>query len=121
MKFTQDPSSAVTIRAVDRGSIKIGDTIHSNHLVLHAHGIGPEWPVSTVNDLHFSDFADHIDEKTEIVLLGTGWQTVVPPREIVFAMARQGCGFEFMETPAACRTFNILASEDRNVSAFLLI
>ena len=121
MKFIQDPSSEVTIRSVERGSIKIGDTIHSQHLVLHSHGVGPEWPVTTVDDLTFSDFAGHIGEQTEIVLLGTGWQVQMPPRDIVFAMARQDCGFESMETPAACRTFNILVGEGRNVSAFLLL
>ena len=57
----------------------------------------------------------------EIVILGTGWKTQRPPRELVFAMARRGIGFECMDTPAACRTFNILLSEGRDVAAILII
>ena len=29
---------------------------------------------------------------------------LMPPRELVFALARKGIGFETMDTPAACRT-----------------
>ena len=47
--------------------------------------------------------------------------TMLPPRELVFALARKGIGFEAMDTPAACRTFNILIGEDRDVAAVLLI
>jgi uncharacterized protein len=39
----------------------------------------------------------------------------------MFALARKGIGFETMDTPAACRTFNILVSEGRDVAAVLVI
>ena len=62
-----------------------------------------------------------IAQAPEIILFGTGWNTVLPPRDVVFDLARKGIGFETMDTPAACRTFNILVSEDRDVAAVLLI
>ena len=62
-----------------------------------------------------------LDQGPEIILYGCGWETRLPPRDVVFALARQGIGFEAMTTPAACRTYNILLSEERDVAAVLCI
>ena len=34
---------------------------------------------------------------------------------------QQGIGFEVMDTGSACRTYNVLAAEDRNIAAALMI
>jgi uncharacterized protein len=39
----------------------------------------------------------------------------------MFALARRGIGLETMDTPAACRTFNILVNEGRRPTAILKI
>lgn len=119
MNFTEDPKSAVTVRRLDRGQIRIGDEIYTDDLVLCNTGVIPAWRAGAVATLAIDDIAPHISEQTEIVLLGTGWTSDLPARDLVFAMARRGIGFEVMDTPAACRTFNILVAEDRNVTAFL--
>ncbi len=54
-------------------------------------------------------------------MLGTGNTVVFPPRELVIAMARSGIGLESMDTPAAARTFNVLAGEGRRVAAVLYL
>ncbi|MGY8795304.1 MAG: Mth938-like domain-containing protein, partial [Woeseiales bacterium] len=79
------------------------------------------WMVDDVSKLVESDFATLIEKSPEIVIFGTGWTPKLPPRDLVFALARRGIGFETMDTPAACRTFNVLISEDRDVAAVLLI
>lgn len=113
--------SKVTVRNVERGAIKVGtDVVHDN-VVIRSDQVIPGWNVADVANVRMQDFVDYLDDDTEIVLLGTGWRTLLPPRELVFAMARQGVGFETMDTPAACRTFNILVAEDRDVAAFLIV
>lgn len=121
MKFSQDPTSKVTVRNVERGEIKVGAEIVRDNVVIRGDQVIPGWNVADVADVRMQDFADYLDNDTEIVLLGTGWRTLLPHRELVFAMARQGVGFETMDTPAACRTFNILVAEDRDVAAFLMV
>lgn len=126
MKFTQDPVTTVSVRNLQRGEIKVGnDTIREN-LVLHRDQVVTGWQVSDIATVTMEQLQPLLPEGTEIVLLGTGWSSPGKPnnrpsRELVFAMARHGVGFEFMDTPAACRTFNILVSEDRQVAAFLKI
>jgi uncharacterized protein len=36
-------------------------------------------------------------------------------------MARRGVGIEVMDTPAACRTFNILVAEGRRPAAIIKV
>ncbi|MHB9051095.1 MAG: MTH938/NDUFAF3 family protein, partial [Thiomonas delicata] len=44
-----------------------------------------------------------------------------PPPSLLQPLMAQGIGFEVMNTAAACRTYNILASEGRRVVAGLVV
>jgi len=55
------------------------------------------------------------------VIVGTGATQRFPPHELAKALATTGVGVEVMDTRAACRTYNILASEGRKVVAAILI
>lgn len=121
MKFTQDSISTVSVRRLERGEITVGEDVIRDNLVLHHDLVEPGWPVADIASLVFEDLEQFLRPQTEIVLLGTGWNIVMPSRDLVFALARKGIGFEFMDTPAACRTFNILVGEGREVTAFLIV
>ncbi len=121
MKFVRETRSSITIHRVDEGVIRIGDEEIRENVVLFRDTIERGWMVDDVSKLVESDFASLLEKNPEIVVFGTGWIPKLPPRELVFALARRGIGFETMDTPAACRTFNVLISEDRDVAAVLLI
>lgn len=55
-----------------------------------------------------------------ILLVGCGRQFVPPPVDFVKIMRAAGVHPEWMDTGAACRTFNVLISEDREVIAALV-
>lgn len=57
----------------------------------------------------------------EIVLLGTGRRLVFPEAPLLAPMVAAGVGFEAMDTRAACRTYNILMAEGRQVAAALIL
>lgn len=57
----------------------------------------------------------------EIVLLGTGSRLVFPPANLMAPIAAARVGFEVMDTRAACRTYNILLAEGRQVAAALIL
>ena len=121
VSFTRDQSSAVTIRQVEPGAIKIGDEKFSENVLIFRNEIERGIPLDDVAALQEQDLDELLAKGPEIVILGTGWKTQRPPRDLVFALARRGVGFESMDTPAACRTFNILLSEGRDVAAVLII
>ena len=84
-----------------------------------------DWGEKPIADLSEEDFADLLGSPStsalEMVILGTGAKSRFPSRELMFAFARRGVGLEYMNTPAAARTFNVLVGEGRRVVAVLYL
>jgi uncharacterized protein len=59
-------------------------------------------------------------QQAEIVLLGTGPRLRFPHPSLTRPLIEAGIGLEVMDTGAACRTYNLLASEGRKVLALIL-
>ena len=62
-----------------------------------------------------------IEQRFEIILIGSGEQTDFLAPELIGLCGQQGIGVECMPTRSACRTFNVLAAESRRVVAILII
>jgi uncharacterized protein len=56
-----------------------------------------------------------------LVIFGSGRLFRFPDARIMAAFAQRRIGFEVMDTPAACRTYNVLMGEGREVAAALLV
>lgn len=121
MKFTRETSSALTIRSVADGAIVVGTATYESTIALTPDAVYEDWPGKAVPDLVEADFAHLAESRPEVLVLGTGSTNIFPPRELVFALARNGIGLEVMDTAAAARTFNILAGEGRRVAAVLYL
>lgn len=121
MKFTKDQISNITIRHIESGTINIGGELVCNNIALTTNGIIRNWQACVIEELTEQDLGPLFVSEPELVLLGTGPQLIFPPRELFFALARRGIGLEAMDTAAACRTFNVLASEGRRVAAVLIV
>jgi len=81
------------------------------------------WPVTTLTALTVADFAEIVAAglvAVEFVLLGTGVETAIAPRPVRDALKQAGLGLEMMNTPEACRLYNVLAADGRRVAAALL-
>ena len=121
MKFTRDQVAPVTIREVERGSIRVGDERVTHSVVLTQEKMVVDWVPPDTESLSLEHVERLIRFEPEIVIVGSGWAQRRPPNEFVFALARQGIGLEVMDTGAACRTFNILLAEGRRIVAFLTL
>lgn len=79
------------------------------------------WPCARFEDLRPEHFAQLAEHDTELILFGSGQRLrFAPPAWMQPLMARR-IGVETMDTAAACRTFNILTGEGRNVIAALIL
>ena len=79
-----------------------------------------QWQAAGFDELKAEDLLVVVDYQPEVVLLGCGAMMRFPAPEILAPLHRQGIGVELMNTPAACRTFNILCAEGRDVVALML-
>lgn len=78
------------------------------------------WSTATIGTLSEADMQQLLVLDVEVILLGTGKRLRFPPPSLMRPFAASGIGLEIMDLQAACRTYNILATEGRKVAAALL-
>jgi uncharacterized protein len=121
MRFTQDSTSGVNlIRAYRPGEIRINEAVYHEAVIVSASAILNEPGLHRVSELNAEHRARILKWDPELVLLGTGQLQTFPAASFGAEFLRLGIGFEAMDTGAACRTFNVLVSEQRRVVGLLL-
>jgi len=109
------------IRAYKPGFIQINDKILTTSIIIAPTRLIENWAPQTLAELTAAALAEAVVWKPTILLLGTGSHLQFPAIEIYGDIINQGIGIEIMDTSAACRTYNALVAEDRNVVAALII
>ena len=122
MKFAQDSQDeGYVITAYDDDSVSINGKAFRQSFIIAARQLEENWGITAIELLQ----TDHIDKvlsfKPELIIIGTGNRLVFPAVEAYSAIIQQGIGVDFMDTGAACRTYNILMSEGRDVVAGLIL
>jgi uncharacterized protein len=129
----QDPAS-YTIRAYRPGEISITLPVQveagsprpmeleviSGSCLLSPKQLVRDWAPDSVAALRAEDLDTLADWQPEVILLGTGARLEFPAPAILARLYAQQIGVEIMDTAAACRTYNILMAEGRNVAAGLI-
>ena len=122
MKLQSDPhSGANTITGYGDGYVEINKTPYDHAVVLRSDGAISEWPVKNFDELDAGHFLQLIDLKPELILIGTGSRQRFPKPELLKALIEAKIGFEIMDSQAACRTYNILVGEGRQVVLALIV
>jgi uncharacterized protein len=103
------------------GEIRIANTAYSASILVMPGRPVMAWPPRLISDLDLTHLELIAAHKPQVVVLGTGRQQRFPPAELLARLARDRVGFEIMDTASACRTYNILAADGRQVCAALFM
>ena len=109
------------IRNYEVGRIIVNQDSYTRSLVVLPGQVVADWPPQTFEELALAHLAALVTLRPELVILGTGRRQRFPRAELLAPLVEAGLGWEVMDTGAACRTYNILMSEGRNVAAALLM
>ena len=121
MRFTEDSSSGINvIRAYGGGELRVNENVYRGALILSASTLIAEPNIHNLEDLIAVDVSRILALEPELLLLGTGVRQIFPAASFGAQFLRLRIGFEVMDTGAACRTFNVLVAEHRQVAALLL-
>ena len=122
MKFSEDVNfGSQVINRYDDNSITVNERIFTHSLIVSNFQLVENWPVNEINELSNQSLQAIIELQPEVIIIGTGKQILFPRPENYSSIINTGIGIEFMNTGAACRTYNILLSEDRKVAAGIII
>ena len=116
----EHPGEHTYVRSVSEDGIRIAEETHTTPVILTADRVITDWPADGANEISDSVLDAALELQPEVLLIGTGRKQVFLAPELAMKIYRVGIGFEVMTTDAACRTFNILVSEQRKVVAALL-
>ena len=109
------------ITAYGDGFVDINKQRYTQQLIVLPDKLILDWPAKDFKSLTSQDFDTISDLNPEVVLLGTGTTHQFVHPQLTAALTAKGLAIECMTTDAACRTYNILMSEGRNVAAALIL
>jgi len=121
MRFALDPAGAkYLVKRYTTEYITVNETNYTHSVVISPNSLIEDWPPQTLAELKLTDFAPILALKPDIFILGVGEKHQFPDPRLLQTFYKNHIGVEVMTTSAACRTFNVLASEGRAVVAALL-
>lgn len=109
------------ITACGEGYIEVNKQRYTQNLIVMPQALIHDWQAASFAELANEHFRQIAELKPEVLLLGTGISHLfLHPRHYQY-LTESGIALECMTTAAACRTYNILMSEGRNVAAGLIL
>lgn len=114
--------NAPIVETYGEGGFRLAGQRHEGSVLI----VGDEarsWPVRTLAEATPESLAAVFElgpREVEFVLLGVGRVNALPSRALRDALAKAGMGLEFMDTPAAAQTYNLLTSEGRRLACALI-
>jgi len=122
MKFHQTDTTEINIiKSSASNRVMVNDAVYTSSLIVARNQIIENWQHSPAASLVKTDFDQALALDPELIILGTGQKLIFPDQRMIWEFQSQRMGFEIMDTAAACRTYNILAAEERNVVAALIV
>ncbi|HEC58116.1 hypothetical protein LCGC14_1098760 [marine sediment metagenome] len=122
MKFSLETiSDANVVHSYDELSIVVRSKEYvelqrlDSSLILMPHQIISDWHIKDITQLEISDVLELKKLDPEVLILAHGSSVYSLPPQLMIEFYAQAIGIECMPLGAACRTYNLLVAEDRNV------
>jgi uncharacterized protein len=122
MQFTRENAGeAHAILACASGEVRLRDRALRGSVIITRDAVLEGWQPPAPEELTLEDFARLLPLTPEVVLLGTGDRQRIPAPALYAGFAARGIGLEVMDNRAACRTYNLLLGEYRDVAVALML
>jgi uncharacterized protein len=116
-----NPGETKLFTAHGKDHVMVNGERYDHSIAVMAEEVRSDWAVADFDSLSAAHFDYFLSLKPDVLLLGTGSMQRFPHPRLYRSLTDAGVGVECMDTPAACRTYNILVVEDRKVVAAILI
>ena len=121
MQLTEHtPGNYYFIQSIGPDHVTIQDTTYHHSLLVGAHLLETSWNPPTMEALTAGDLDTLFKYQPEVIVLGQGVTQCFPDPAIFHLCHSRGIGLECMTLEAACRTFNVLMSENRRALLAIL-
>ncbi len=115
------PRDYLFVRKADAHTVVVVDRPFTASIILARDKVIDDWAVRDATAMTPAHAEPILALQPSVVLLGTGARQQFPPQEVLATFLQRGVGIEVMDNAAAARTWDILASEGRNVVAGFIL
>lgn len=109
------------VRSYQPGKITINNITYTENLILTPQTIISPWLAKSLDHLSNEHIELILKLNPSVVIFGSGSEMVLPIPSLMHLFQAKNIGIEIMNTHAACRTYNVLVSEDRAVVAAMIL
>lgn len=121
MKLQPDRFDVQAITGYGPGWVAVGADRIAHSVIIDSRGERIDWSCANYEDLGPGHFEQLARLQPEVAIFGSGDRIRFPRPAWLRELVARGIGIETMDTAAACRTYNILAQEGRQVAVALLL
>ena len=115
MELNKEAAATFAIQSYDKTSVTINGHKYASSLIVNKNAINSTWEITDITTLDTHQLEDLLQYSPEIIIFGHNNNSALLPMSVRAHLAQLGVGSECMSLGAACRTFNILLGEGRNV------
>ena len=110
------------IQSYGGGNFRVSGEVYEGAAIVSVSDVSLWDAPESVEDLSLKHFEalQSFQGQFDVVLFGTGSKLVFPSAEFRMELKQNGLHAEFMDSGAACRTYNVLMAEGRRVVALLM-
>jgi len=121
MEIVKEKTNVNIINAWENRRILVNEKWYASNFIISKEKIIPNWSCMAIEEICIENLSLMADLDPEIILIGTGNDQIFINPEIPYFFNQKKIGIEIMNTPSACRTYNLLAHELRKVVAGIII
>lgn len=114
MEIQLESQEPHTIQSYSHNSISVFGKTYQQSIIASKQALYLPWPVQDIASLTMADLDPLLQYQPEIIIIGHS-SNQRPSLSITSQLSSQRIGLESMTIGAACRTFNVLLSEQRAV------
>jgi len=116
-----DTRNRNTLTGYGAGYLAVNGARYDYALIVTPDDAPLPWPVTSAADMTAESAAMLLAGEPEIIIIGTGPTQIFPDPARLHPLIEARVGLEIMNTPAACRTYNVLLGEGRRVLAAMCL
>ena len=121
IELDSELSTSNKIISYSNGSFRLKDSLLKRNIVISKNCLIENWIVESYHNLATRHLDQIISWQPELIIIGSGSVPSFPNAELIEHTASRNIGLEIMDTGAACRSYNLLIDEGRDVVACLFL
>lgn len=121
MHLHLESADKFAVQAYSDSEVKIDGEIYQHNLIVSAQGVLTDWPVTRISEMIIQSLNSFLAVQPEIIIIGHTESGKLPSPAIFELLSQKRIGLESMSIGAACRTYNVLLSEQRRVALGIIL